>query len=256
MGLRFDNAAFGHNSVSPRAALIYQRAEWTYKFLYGRGFRDPSAFQLFYSDGLSAANNPSLRPESADTVEVDVERKLGKRMNLQASAYGYDLRDFLEGVLLEDGLLQYRNLGTVEAEGLEIEINGRPSNWLEATASYAVEGARDHSPDHLLANSASQLAKFRFAVPLGHKFDVSSSMQYESSRETLGNNGLPPEYLADFTLTSKNLLRNFDVRLGIRNAFNKNYSDPVALFPTVDSMPQPGRSFFVELIAHRARTEP
>ena len=38
-----------------------------------------------------------------------MERKLGKRMNLQASAYGYRLHDALEGVYLPDGLLQYQN---------------------------------------------------------------------------------------------------------------------------------------------------
>jgi outer membrane receptor for ferrienterochelin and colicins len=253
LGLRFDRSGFGQNSVSPRAALLYQRSDWTYKLLYGRGFRDPSVFQLFYSDGLSAANNPSLYPETADTVEIDVERKLGKRMNLQASAYGYQLRDFLEGVILQDGLLQYQNLGTVEAEGLDLEINGRPWGWLDATASYAVQHARGDGGDNILANSPMHLAKLRFAVPLGQKFDLSSSMQYESSRETLANNALPPVYIADFTLTSKHLLGDFDVRLGVRNALNTGYSDPVALFPTVDSMPRPGRSFFLELIPHRTR---
>ncbi len=78
-------------------------------------------------------------------------------------------------------------------------------------------------------------------------------MQYESSRWTLAGNSLKPVYLADFTLTSKHLLRDFDVRLGLRNAFNTSYSDPIALNPIVDTMPQPGRTFFVELIAHRAR---
>ena len=206
---------------------------------------------MFYSDGLSAAGNPNLRPETSDTFEFDVERKLGKRMNLQASAYGYQLHDFLEGVLLADGLLEYQNLGTVHAEGIELEINGRPWNWLEATASYSAERSRDNSADGNFANSPNQLAKLRFAVPLGRRFDLSSGMQYESSRRTLQSNYLTPVYLADFTLTSKHLLRNFDMRLGLRNAFNRNYSDPVALFPTVDSMPQPGRSFFVEWIAHR-----
>jgi hypothetical protein len=37
----------------------------------------------------------------------------------------------------------------------------------------------------------------------------------------------------------------------LRNAFNRSYSDPVDLNPAVDTVPQPGRSFFVELIAHR-----
>jgi hypothetical protein len=43
--------------------------------------------------------------------------------------------------------------------------------------------------------------------------------------------------LADFTVASKNLLSYFDIRLGIRNAFNRNYSDPVALIPLVDALP-------------------
>jgi outer membrane receptor protein involved in Fe transport len=60
-------------------------------------------------------------------------------------------------------------------------------------------------------------------------------------------------YLADFTITSKKLLPNFDVQFGIRNAFNWNYSDPIALNGVVDAMLQPGRSVFVELIAHSAQ---
>ena len=76
-------------------------------------------------------------------------------------------------------------------------------------------------------------------------------MQHASSRGTLAGYTLQPLFLADFTLTSKHLLPDFDVRLGLRNAFNKSYSDPIALNPAVDTMPQPGRSFFVELIAHR-----
>jgi outer membrane receptor protein involved in Fe transport len=78
-------------------------------------------------------------------------------------------------------------------------------------------------------------------------------MQYESSRITVAGNTLTSVYLADFTLTSKRLLPDFDFRLGLRNAFNRRYSDPVDLTPGVDTVPKPGRSFFVELIAHRSR---
>jgi outer membrane receptor protein involved in Fe transport len=183
-------------------------------------------------------------------VEIDVERKLGKRMSLQASAYGYQMRDFIVGVYLPNGLLQYQNTPGIRAEGLEFEINGRPTDWLETTASYALQETRD---DSALENSPEHLAKLRFAVPLGRKFDLSSGMQYTSSRWTVAGISLKPVYLADFTLTSKHLLRDFDVRFGIRNSFNTSYSDPIALSPVVDSMPQARRTFFVELIAHRAR---
>jgi outer membrane receptor protein involved in Fe transport len=250
LGLRGDKSYYRDDFLSPRAALIYQRLDWTYKFLYGRSFRNPSAFQLFFDDGVADAANPHLRPESADTLEVDAERKLGKRMNLQMSAYGYRLHSFIVGVFLPDGLLQYQNGSAIRAEGVELELSGHPAKWIEATASYALQQSRD---DTILENSPESLAKLRFAMPLGRRFDISSGMQYESSAWTLAANSLKPVYLADFTLTSKRLLRDFDIRLGLRNAFNTSYSDPVALNPMVDTMPQLGRTIFVELIAHRAR---
>jgi TonB family protein len=248
LGLRFDASAYGTDFLSPRAALLYHHSEWTLKFLYGRSFRNPSIYQLFFGDGVSAVGNPDAHAETANTVEVDVERKLGKRIFLQSSAYGYRLDNFLVAVPLPDRLIQYQNDAKIEAEGIELEINGRPANWLEATASYALQWSRDET---FLENSPQHLAKLRFAAPLGRKFDISSGMQYQSSRLTLAGTTLPPVYLADFTLTSKHLLRDFDVRFGLRNAFNRNYSDPIDLNPAVNTMPQPGRSFFVELIAHR-----
>jgi outer membrane receptor protein involved in Fe transport len=255
LGARFDFSAYRHDSVSPRAALIYQPSSgWTYKFLYGRGFRNPSAFELFFDDrGRSGASNPNARPEKSDTVEVDLERKLGKRMNLVAAAYGYRLRDFLVGVFTGAGVIQYQNLGRIHSTGFEIEINGQPATWLEAVASYAIQRSADNDPDGKLENSPPHVAKLRFAVPFKRRFDLSSGMQYFSSRRTLAGAYVSPVYLADFTVTSQRLLPNLDVQFGLRNAFNRNYSDPIALNPQVDTMQQPGRSVFVRLIAHGAR---
>jgi outer membrane receptor for ferrienterochelin and colicins len=254
LGAREDKSTYLHDFFSPRAALIYQpRSNWTYKFLYGRSFRNPSPFQLFYGEGLSAVANPFLLPEKVDTAEFDAERKIGKHMNLLTAAYAYWLRDYLEGVPVENGLIQYQNVGDVQAKGVEVELNGQPFSWLEATASYALQRTMDDSDHGALENSPQHLAKLRFAVPVGHKLEVSSGMQYMSSVQSLAGATVPQVYLADFTLTSKGLLRNFDFRFGFRNAFNLSYSQPVALNPMVDTMPQPGRSIFVELIPHASR---
>jgi outer membrane receptor for ferrienterochelin and colicins len=254
LGARYDLTTYRKNFVSPRAALIYQPSDqWSYKFLFGRSFRNPNAFQLFYGDGFFALANPALRPESANTVEVDVERKLGRRINLVAAGYSYWLNNFLEGVYTDSGLGQVQNRGKVHATGFEIEVNGRPFHWLDAVASYAFQKSTDYDADGGLENSPDHLAKLRFAVPLGRKFDASSSMQYYSSRRTLAGAWVTPVYLADFTLTSRNLLPNFDIQFGIRNAFNRDYSDPIALTPLVDALRQPGRTVFVELTAHGAR---
>ena len=252
LGVRLDGSAYRQSFVSPRAALIYQPSiNWTCKFLYGRSFRNPSVFDLFYEDGLSAVANPNARPEKVDTLEVDVERKIGKRMNLMAAGYGYKLHDFLATVYTPSGLGQTQNAGTIHAKGFEMELQARPAGWLEATASYSLQLADTDVAD--LPNSPQHLAKLHFAVPLGRKFDFSSGMQYFSARDTLAGASLRPVYLADFTVSSRHLLPNFDVRAGLRNAFNWSYADPIALNPSVDSMQQPGRTFFMELIVHGAR---
>ncbi len=254
VGARVDKSAYRHDFLSPRVALIYQpHSGWTYKFLYGRSFRNPSAFQLFDGDSLSAVANPYARPEKVDTVEIDVERKIGKRFNLLTAAYGYWLSDFLEGVPVEGGLLQYQNVGEVRAKGVEAELNGRLFPWLEATASYAFQVTRDPLVNTDIENSPEHLAKLHFAVPAGHKFELSSGIQYMSSRLTLAGATVAPMYLADLTLTSRGLWRNFDFKLGVRNAFNRDYYDPIALNPMVDTMREPGRSVFIELLPHRVR---
>jgi len=252
LGVRLDGSAYRQSFVSPRAAVIYQPSvNWTYKFLYGRSFRNPSAFDLFFEDGLSAVANPAARPEKVDTVEVNVERRIGSRLNLVTAAYGYKMHDFLVSVFTPNGLAQTQNSGVIHAKGFEMELQAKAATWLEATASYAIQAADTDMAN--LPNSPQHLAKLHFALPLGRKFDVSSGMQYISSRETLGGTSVKPAYLADFTISSHRLLANFDVRSGLRNAFNRNYSDPVALNPRVDTMQQSGRTFFVELIVHGAR---
>ena len=176
-------------------------------------------------------------------------------MTLVADAYRYRLRDLLVGTRAEKGLIQYQNNGKIHATGFEMELNGQPLRWLEATASYAIQRSVDDIERNALENSPDHLAKLRFAVPLGRKFEFSSGMQYYSSRMTLAEAAVGSVYLADFTLTCQRLLPNFDAQFGVRNTFNRNYFDPIALDPRVDAMRQPGRSFFIKLVAH-TRNEP
>ena len=246
LGIRYDYSAYRANFVSPRAALIYQPgSEWTYKFLYGRAFRNPSAFELYYGDGVSGVANPSARHEKADTVEFDLERKIGKRLKFTSAVYGYQLNNWLVPERSTGGLIEYENVGKLHAEGIELEMDGRPSSWLQITASYSFQKATDDVEHTRLENSPDHLAKLRFALPLGRKLQLSSSLQYYSGRYSLAAVSLPPTYLADLTLTSRHLTRNVDFQFGIRNAFNRSYADPVALNPLVDTLLQPQRSFYL-----------
>ena len=238
LGIRFDKSHYRRDFVSPRAALIYQPRVVDLQVSVRPQFSQPqrvsAVLRRWHCRRGQSRPAPGMGRHAGGRCGA---ASSASGMNLQASAYGYRLHDFLVGVYLPNGLLQYQNTPGIHAEGIELEINGRPANWLEATASYAVQRSRDDNS--ILENSPDHLAKLHFAVPLGRKFDLSSGMQYESSRWTLAGNSLKPLYLADFTLTSKHLLRDLDVRLGMRNAFNRNYSDPIALNPSWTACPSP-----------------
>ena len=246
-GVRYDVSRYRRNFVSPRAALIYQPSpKAAYKFLYGRAFRNPTAFELFYTD-LAARTiaNPDARPETANTFEFVVEHQLGSRMNVIASAYRYGIDDLLVGEYTAEGLLQYRNADTVRASGLEMELNGYPASWLQLVGSLAIQRAVKSDRDSRLPNSPGRLGKLRAVVPIFRTgLSLAGSLQFMSERQTLAGATLPGVTLSDIIVSSNRLTPNLDVQLGVRNVGDVAYRNALALNSRVDAISAPGRSWF------------
>ena len=246
-GVRFDLSRYRPNFLSPRAALIYQPSGHTsYKLLYGRAFRNPTAFELFYTD-LAARTiaNPDARPETANTFELAAEHQLGSRMNVIASAYRYGIDDLIVGEYTADGLLQYRNTDTVRASGLEMELNGRPARWLELVGSLAIQRTVKGDQDSRLPNSPARIGKLRAVVPIFKTgLSLAGSLRFMSERQTLAGGTLPGVTLSDIIVSSNRLTPNLDFQLGVRNAGGVAYRHALALNSRVDSISAPGRSLF------------
>ena len=255
LGARFDHSQYRPSFVSPRAALIYQpSSRVSYKLLYGRAFRNPSAFELFYDDGgFSTAANPALRPEKANTFEFDVDRKLGRRLNASFSAYHYSMNDLLVGMYTPAGLFQFQNAERVRASGVEVELNGHPVRWLELATALSQQRAVNLAHDYPLANSPGPVAKLRLAVPLlSSRFSLAGAAQYRGPRQTPDGATLPSVWLSDVTVSSNRLPSNLEFQAGVRNIANRKYFDPVALDARFDTLPVPGRSMFVSLTWRKA----
>ena len=253
LGLRFDGSANHGTFVSPRIGLVYQPSSHTaYKFLYGRAFRNPNALEQFYDDGgRSDIANPQLQPERAHTFEVVMERRLGRRWQSVASLYHYRLTNLVVPQWTDGGAVQYRNMSRMRATGLELELSGQPAEWLEATASWAIQKPFQEGDGNFLANSPRQVGKFRAAVPLGtRKLYLAGALQYLGERRTLRQERLEPVALADLTITTRRLHRSFDFTVGIRNLADRRYWDPLAVDQNVDRIIGTGRTAFVKLSWH------
>ncbi|HXJ38813.1 MAG TPA: TonB-dependent receptor, partial [Bryobacteraceae bacterium] len=238
LGARFDFSALLANSFSPRAALIYQPStRVSYKFLYGRAFRNPSALELFYNVPFADLGNPSARPERANTFEFVFERKLTQKVNALLSVYRYGLSGLLVGVTTPSGLLQYQNTDNVRASGMEVELNGYPVPWLEIATSMALQRAVDSSQNATLNNSPGRIGKLRFSVPLfTSRFSLASSMQYVGPRRTLDRVSLLPVFHHDITISAKRLPGNLELQAGVRDLWGARYSDPSALNDRYDTV--------------------
>jgi iron complex outermembrane receptor protein len=248
LGARFDYSVYRRSFASPRASLIYQPSpRMSYKLLYGRAFRNPTAYELFYDDGgYTAAANPNLRPEKANTFEFDVERKLTRRLNATVALYRYAVNDLLVGTYTAEGVFQAQNADRVRASGLEVEINGRPLPWLDVATGVAIQRAVNLAYNYPLPNSPGQIGKLRLAVPLfSNRFSLAGATRYSGSRQTLAGATLEPRFLTDITVSSMRLTNNFDFQAGLRNLANIKHLDPIALDSRFDAMRLPGRSFFV-----------
>lgn len=65
LGLRLDSATGQDDTTSPRLGAIWQVApDWTLKFLTGRAYRSPNAYEAQFGNGTSYLSNPSLQSET------------------------------------------------------------------------------------------------------------------------------------------------------------------------------------------------
>lgn len=248
VGLRLDHSRHFGFFLSPRLALVHQRSpRTTFKFVFGRPFRNPNPYERFFYDGISFLANPDLRPETARTYDCSWERKLGRDYALTVAAYHYKLNRMIVATYLENGFEQFQNLAASRSTGAEMEFTAKPGGRFEAGASLAYQKST-MLPDHAeLVNSPRWLGKARAAVPLWRdRLTAAASLQYIGPRLVLSGPQVRQVFLADVTLSTHRLHPHYDLAMGVRNLANWRYEDPAGL--ALDRIPRAGRSFFVKLI--------
>jgi outer membrane receptor for ferrienterochelin and colicins len=250
VGVRLDDTRYYGRALSPRLAAVYQQSPRTvYKLVYGRPFRNPSAFEQFYNDGgLSYLAAPPLRPETADTFEVSLERRVASTWTVVGGAYHYRIAQVIDAVSLDGGVQQYRNTGKDVSQGAELSLTGKLWDRLEASVSSAFGRAQGGTPLLRLANSPAVISKARLGEPfLAGRLFWAGSLQFISARNSWTGTRLGGAVLSDFTITGR-LNRRFGLEAGVRNAFDRRYEDPIYL--ALDRVRGDGRSVYLRLVCH------
>jgi len=249
-GVRHDQYSTFGGTTNPRVALIYNpRPKTTLKLLYGKAFRAPNVFEMFYTDGgFTQKTNPSLHPEKIETVEGVVEQSIGDHLRFLAAGYSYKITDLItQETDPVDTLLVYNNTPAVHARGMETELNGRWANGLQGRAGYTYQETKD---DHggRLVNSPRHLDKLNLIAPLmADKVFAGGETQYVSKRTSLHGATARAYYVVNLTLFGRDLVRGLDGSAGVYNLLDYRYGDPTGNKTPEDILPQDGRSFRAKL---------
>ena len=255
-GVRYDHYSTFGGTTNPRVGLIWTPREKTAaKLLYGRAFRTPNAYELYFADiGLQTKSNPDLEPETVESYEAVLEQyveALGGTWKATAAAFHYRLNHLITIKRdTADGLYFFYNSETAETNGMELELEGKLAGGIEGRASYAWQRVDFRGTELSPPNSPKHMAKLNLVVPLLHdRLFFSPEAQYIGRRTNLPgkvSNSVPAYTVVNATLLAREPVWGLELSASVYNIFNQGYADPAGPEHLQDSIPQDDRNYRIK----------
>lgn len=248
-GVRYDHYSVTGNVVNPRLALIYSpQPATTIKALYGKAFRAPNQYEMFYVSTTQKAN-PNLKPERITTNELVLEQQIETNLRLTSSVYYNSINNMLDQVLdPADGMLVFHNLTQTRTKGSEVELERAWENDTRLRTSYAWQISRDRTTGLELVNSPRHLLKLNYSLPLwDNALRAGAEAQYSSGRKTLVGTTAGGYSVCNLTLRSGKAIAGLELSASVYNLFDRRYIDPARPEHVQTVIPQDGRSFLIKL---------
>jgi len=257
-GVRYDHYSTFGGTTNPRLGLIWMPREKTAaKLLYGRAFRSPNSFEMYFGNIGWVKPNPGVRPETIHSYEAILEQYaqgLGADWKFTAAAYHYRIKGL---ITLQadpaDGQYFFGNNQSIEADGMELEAEGKLSGGIEGRASYAFQRAEYTDTGSTIPNSPKHMAKLNLSFPLlAGKLYLSPEAQYVGRRQnTAGKTQgtVQGYFVANATLLARELPWGLELSASVYNLFDQDYADLAGAENLQNSLPQDGRSYRIKATA-------
>ena len=128
------------SSVSPKGSLVYKPWDGTtLRTSIGTAFRPPTVYELYTSwesFGYISLANPNLKPETSFSWDMGAEQKLGSNTVCKLNYFNNTMRDYIYWEFISynpsTGSYTFQNVNAAKAEtdGVELEIENKPLDWL------------------------------------------------------------------------------------------------------------------------------
>jgi len=234
-------------TVSPRLGLVYPWSHGAAKILYGRAFRAPTAYELYYGSGGEYRTNPDLEAEYLRHVEVVVEQRVSPGLRATLSAYRLKNTGLISLMYdPDDEFYMHTNLEMAHGKGLELGLDFEDRGW-QGSLSYALQHSEDGAGAEL-SNSPRHLAQLHLARAFAsNRMRVGTSLRAMSSRLNPAGERVGGHVIGDLTFSTNRLYRGFGGAAGLHNVGNRRYEDPVGEEHLQRAIHQDGRQLRLTL---------
>jgi len=247
-GVRLDHHSDVGTVASPRLAAVWTLPRsFTLKTLYGRAFRAPSFRELhFYLPGL--IGNPDLETTVTDTFDASL-RYGGETVDLSLGLFLSRVRDPIlpEAPYSVASPQQLVNVPGFDTRGVEVEAQANLGAHV-AFGSFTALRAEHTETGERSPDVPSYQATLGATFLLGGRFSFTPTVMLRSSRpRAVGDerNELPGYGLLGLSFHGREVFRDLDVGVTIRNLLDEEYFDPSPLLGVPGDYPRPGRSLLV-----------
>lgn len=222
-----------YNKFSPKVAFDYKWDDNTNVYVsYGKSFNPPILYQIYrYSEASRGTNtnifpNPGLKPETTDTWELGVKKKIGNKTDLHADVFHAKTKDIIKLNKKEESHEFYENAGDAKTHGFELALTQHHSDVWTSYVNYTwqtgkIDGEKDYDiPRHLL-HLGTTYNKDAWTVNVDGSF---ISDRTEKGMESGHFKARDAYFLLNLN-TNYQFNKNFSMQFSIENLLDRDYYD-------------------------------
>jgi len=247
------NSVYG-NHFNPRIGCVFNPINDVFlKVSWGTSFKAPTINDLYWptitepgwpTGLITTEGNPNLRPETASSFDITLEREINDQSRVAVSYYQSEINDLIRwsntSTSTIDAFWTPLNISNAIIQGIEFEYEKQIRDGLRGFVNLTCQVAKDSTTDNYL----DYAPQTQYNAGLTHRnsngLTTNVVVKHVGQRYTnLANtNQLPSYTVVDLALSKE--CGPWGVSLDVENLFNENYAESYGF---TDVYPMPGRRY-------------
>jgi iron complex outermembrane receptor protein len=250
IGIRYDDYSDLGTIMTQRAVLQWNTTHSiTSKILYGRGYRTLSVLSTQSRNIPAIEGNSELKPEKFDQVQLVFDYRPLPSLSFRLDLFYHKTIDQIRQRSAEGLGIRAENSGNQTGRGMEVEV------WWDVfkkTRLYAFYAFQDNTEESINKDTGYAPHHKVFGMIQHERQNgvfFSTKVTYIGSRDRIPNDDRSDAETYTFVdvLARKELSKQFDVSLEIRNIFDEEAEEASFGVAFPGDMPLAGRNYYLTL---------